>query len=682
GVATTTMLGEIGVTMLLFYLGLELSVKHFKESGAIATVLAFVEMLFAFVAGFVIAKLFGFATIESIVIGAMLTATSTVVTGKFILDRNLSQTPEARITFSVLVLEDIFAVLVLVLINSLVAQKTLNLLAFNGIVFVIALFFIVSAVSKHVLRFLGNMGYESQMWLYGVGIFLVVSYFGSNYVGIPPAIGAYFAGFALSESAYGERIKRDLGVFKEFFILFFFVSFGATASLPSNPMIYAMLAVLAAGYMLAKLVAHGITGTAIGLDAKSAVTGGLLMGSVGEFAIIIATAAAAILPNAADILSLAFLLTIVTTALMPILFDRKDKIAQLFERFYPIKLQNETRVLQRQVNAVERFGSDPAFQSEFAKSLGVLSKNMVIALSIVYLSYIANFEFGVPFLPFIPKGATPGLLILPLIAWPIYRFITELKKITRQATRSLVFGTFRPSDELMDAAEMEAADVFSGIVLTLVGVGATAFIYYAFPGEFLFLVIPGTYTILAAMYLSKSFYGLIEQYEIMEARMSIGESGVKDKSVLSLASEFDEHAQYFRQLNSERLKTHEAVADALRSNDVRTAKVSLVKFKRKETQALVNLFDFQGMRHFPQLRRMVAKGIERNRQFEHGIPQAKSRVAFEKYLESHLKPHLFENHPESGRRLDAAAQTLIEREMAKNKTNATPAAARKPRKRK
>ncbi|MFH1199510.1 MAG: cation:proton antiporter, partial [Candidatus Micrarchaeota archaeon] len=47
GVATTTMLGEIGVTMLLFYLGLELSVKHFKESGAIATVLAFVEMLFA-----------------------------------------------------------------------------------------------------------------------------------------------------------------------------------------------------------------------------------------------------------------------------------------------------------------------------------------------------------------------------------------------------------------------------------------------------------------------------------------------------------------------------------------------------------------------------------------------------------------------------------------------------------
>ncbi len=235
GIATIDVLGQIGMTMLLFYLGLELSVKHFKESGAVATVLAFVEMLFAFVAGFVIAKLFGFSKMESIVIGAMLTATSTVVTGKFILERNLAQTPEARVTISVLVLEDVFAVLVLVLINSLVAQKTLNLLAFNGVVFVIALFFVVSAISKHVLRFLSGAGYDSQMWLYGIGVFLVVAYFGSSYVGIPPATGAYFAGFALSESAYGERIKRDLGVFKEFFILFFFVSFGATTPLPSDP---------------------------------------------------------------------------------------------------------------------------------------------------------------------------------------------------------------------------------------------------------------------------------------------------------------------------------------------------------------------------------------------------------------------------------------------------------------
>ena len=56
-------------------------------------------------------------------------------------------------------------------------------------------------------------------------------------------------------------------------------------------------------------------------------------------------------------------------------------------------------------------------------------------------------------------------------------------------------------------------------------------------------------------------------------------------------------------------------------------------------QALVNLFDFHGLRHFPGLRKMVAKGIERNRDFERGIDAAKSRAAFGKYLSQHLKIH-------------------------------------------
>ncbi|MFH1106361.1 MAG: cation:proton antiporter [Candidatus Micrarchaeota archaeon] len=670
GVGVASLLGEIGVTMLLFYLGLELSMRKFQETGAVATVLAFVEMLFAFVAGFLIARFFGFSQIEAMVIGAMLTATSTVITGKFLIERGLINTPEARVTISVLILEDFFAILVLVFIAMLSQQQTVNLPVLNALFFVIAMFFVVSKVSKHVLNILNSIGREDQMWLYSMGIFLVVSYFGSEYLGLSPAIGAYFAGFALAESAYGEKIKRELGLFREFFVLFFFVSFGATTTFPSDPMLYWLVAALAAGYVLAKLVAHGITGTAIGMELKSAVTGGILMSPLGEFAIIIAIAAKGILPHASDVLSVAFLLTISTTIALPILYGGRERIAAVFERFFPIRLQEQSRILQREMNAVDRMARDVAAQNEFVRSLGRLFTQLVIAVSIVYLSYLTQAEFSIPFLEFLPAGLSPGLVILPLVVWPLYKFIAELKHLTRQAARGLVFNSFRPSNEVVEGIELDAADVFTGIVLTLFGVGSTAFVFYAFPGEYMFVLIPATYTLLSLMYLSKSFYGLIEQYEAMETQMGIEGEKIPDKRVVELAKEFNEHAKYFRQLNLERLKAHEDVSDALRSEDLQSAKHSLISFKKRETKALVNLFDFKGLAGFPRLKKLVGEGLERNKEFHGGVHEAKTRAAFQKYLSQHLKPHLFEarpSSPEAGSSLDAAAQTLIERELAKSR---------------
>src|SRR3990167_8329312 len=72
------LFGEIGLLLLLFYLGLELSIKKFKESGAFAAVMSVIEMGIPFLFAFIIALLFNFGMLEALVIGAMLTATSTV----------------------------------------------------------------------------------------------------------------------------------------------------------------------------------------------------------------------------------------------------------------------------------------------------------------------------------------------------------------------------------------------------------------------------------------------------------------------------------------------------------------------------------------------------------------------------------------------------------------------------
>ncbi len=644
GIGVATVFGELGVMMLLFYLGLELNIKRFKETGAVATVLAFVEMLCAFVVGYFVAKYFGFSDLEAIVIGSMLTATSTVITSKFIIEKGMIETTESRIVISILILEDFLAILLLVFVSSLVEQKSLNLLVVNAVFFVIAMFFIVSKVSKHVLNLLSSMGYEDQMWLYGIGVFITVAYFGNSFLDLSPALGAYFAGFALSESAYGDRIKKELGMFREFFVLFFFVSFGATATFPSSNIIYVMLFVLVIGYALAKLLSEVIFGTALGLELRSAVTGGLLMGSVGEFALIIATALQPLhLPNGADILSLAFLLTIVTTVSMPLLFSQREGIGNAIERAFPAKLR-KTALLQRQIGALEELFSDVRFQNEYLISLGRLFKNLIIAVSIVYLSFLANIEFELPFAPFIPPKLSVSLLILPLIIWPIYKFINELKFITKRTTSRILLQAFPSRDGNVLEIEREAGEVFSGIFLVLIGVLVTTYIYFnSAPDSMpLFLVIPATYTLIAIMYLSKSFYGLIEQYEQLEEELGQIPEGTRSIAIMEMSKEFNEHAKLFRELQSERVEAKEAIQDAIRNNNIGLAKQVLFGFKRRETRAMINIFDVKVLKKYPKLRSLLGSDLHRARKFEAGLKEVDTKEAFIRYMQDHLRPALYE----------------------------------------
>ncbi len=639
GIGFATVLGEIGVIMLLFYLGLELNIRRFKEMGAIATILAAVEMFFAFVAGFFIAKLFGFGDLEAIVIGSMLTATSTVITSKFIIEKGLINTAESRVVISILILEDFLAILILVFIGGIAEQNSLNFLVLNAVFFVIAMFFIVSTISKHVLNLLSSIGYEDQMWLYAIGVFITVSYLG-DYLGLSPALGAYFAGFALAESSYGERIKKELGLFREFFVLFFFVSFGAIATLPSDPAIYVMLVLLVIGYVLAKLLSEIFFGTALGMNMESAVTGGLLMGSVGEFGLIIAAAAAPILVSGGDIAALALMLMIVTTTSMPIFFSQRKRITQFFEWLFPTRFR-KTALLQEQLKVLEKMSRNTAFQNEYAISMGNLFKNLVIAISIIYISFLANVNIELPFAPFIPSNLSLSVLILPLIVWPMYKFMNELRFLTRKVTNALLSQAFPTKNTNLKVIERDVGDVFSGVILVLAGVLMTIVMYFQYPEEFLFLLIPAVYTLISIMYLSKSFYGLIEQYEMLEESIGGVAGEMKDEEIAEMSKEFNEHSKLFRQLQLERLEAKEKIQDAIRTNNLASAKHMLSKYKKVENNTLANMFDLETFKKYPKLRGLIERDI-RSASRGGEVNEISTKEAFVRYMQEHLKPRLYE----------------------------------------
>lgn len=572
GESVTLLFGEIGVLMLLFYLGLELSIEKFKQNGVVALVLASVEMATAFVAGFVVAKFFGFGDLESIVVGALLPATSTVIAVKFMMEKKILDLYESRIAVSALIIEDFFAILVLVLLTSITAAKSFDLLILNGLLYVVAMFVVVRKLSPVVLYWLSRLGQEDKMALYAVAVGIVVGYFG-QLIGLSPILGAYFAGFALAETKYGDRIKKELGLFREFFILFFFVSFGATVIFPASANLYVLLALLLLAYILAKILAYGVFGTAIGMNTPSALRTGMLMLSIGEFSIIIASAAAPLVSNAPEITSLAFLLTITTSIAAPILFGKSDVISDLFIKLYPERFRKALSIVGKEMREVERFSR--AFEGPFWTSVKSLLTNFIIALSVVYVAALLNTQIILPAFPNLPSSATLAVLVLPFIVWPIFRSLQELRFLSENLVRHLVHPNMVE----------RSSEMFVGVFLALSSLFALSWLYFQKTPP-LYLLLPGAYFVLAVVFLSKAIWSFFERLETLQETATATKAAPQ---LLELTQKFDEHGTALGRLNELRQRSRDLIAESLRAGETSKARRLLADFRKNEARLLEDL---------------------------------------------------------------------------------------------
>lgn len=502
GVGVAQIFGEIGLLMLMFYLGLELNLKHFVEHGALATSLAALEMALTFAVGFSISKLFGFADLEAIVIGAVLMATSTAVVGKFLIDRRLFSSPVGSVAHSILVLEDFVAILVLVFITSVATAKSFNNMALTALFFVVAVLFVVARLSRRILKYLRFREREAAIAFYAIGVGLIVAWLGVL-LGLPATLGAYFVGFALAETVYGKRVKQELGFLREFFVLFFFVSFGSTlffdtsvgAAIVLNAgqwlFLVGVAVALAVGYFLVKFFAYGIFGTALGLRPRTAIGVGMVLLPLGEFAVIIALAAKPLLSAAAFalLLPLTFLLILLTTPSMAPLYDRSSKLAAFFERFYPRSVRKRLSFAGRELQAFKRFSTEET-RTRFGHTIVSLVVNFLAVIAVLFISnaLTAELEF-----PWISVQFPLSAIILLIVVWPLFNMLHEMRTLVHFLESQLIYRV-RPHPS---SKERFGVKIFTNLLLVAIGIIAAFICYAAFPQMVFIYLVPVAYTLLA-----------------------------------------------------------------------------------------------------------------------------------------------------------------------------------------
>jgi Kef-type K+ transport system membrane component KefB len=339
--------GELGLFILLFYLGLEMSLKDFLKAGSTSFGLAILDMLASTGIGFVIATLSGFSLLFSIVLGMMAFSTSTAIVAKFALDKGLIQHNAAKLAISILILQDFLGIVVLVFLTSFSQTGTgadpLGL-GIAAIVFAVSAFFVVSKLSQIVEEWLSYNGFgHTEMTLFAVGVGLIVATLGTI-LGLSMALGAYFAGFALAETKSGEKIKKDVGFLRDFMLVFFFVAFGTTlfynttTELIQVPELHTLLFLLgvaiavAIGAILAHSIVTHLFGAKFGLSREDSTLVAIMLVPLGEFVIILATGALPALKGVESALlaPVAFMLILITVILFQPIYNLKELHQKLF----------------------------------------------------------------------------------------------------------------------------------------------------------------------------------------------------------------------------------------------------------------------------------------------------------------------------------------------------------------
>jgi CPA2 family monovalent cation:H+ antiporter-2 len=423
---------ELGLFVLLFYLGIELSFKDFIKSGVPTLGLALVDMVALAVVGFAVSTFFGFSFTFSAAIALMMLSTSSAIVGKFMIDKGLMKNASAQMSMAILILQDFIGIMLLVFISSLSNSGSAIGLGLTALVFAVVSFYGVHRFSGVVEKFFDEHGFSStELTLYALCIGLIVATLGS-FLGLSPALGAYFAGFALSEFKAGEKVKKQIDFLRDFFILFFFVAFGASLFFNSelgkvavpDPSHILFIAGFALLLSVLSIIMHAISLTIFGpvfsLTNRASSEIAIFLTPLGEFVIIISIAVLPLLgaAEASTLTATAFLLILMTLFMFQPLYKRIDlheKLTALLPALAP-KVKTEKPLVQH--------------NPESLKYLHDFGINLILLLCLIWITpmlFVAIPDLGIP----IPYGRAivTGALFAFLALLPMARCARAFRKL-------------------------------------------------------------------------------------------------------------------------------------------------------------------------------------------------------------------------------------------------------------
>ena len=314
---------DFGIMFLLFLLGLNMYPQKLWQLLRQATVVTFASSALFALLGVVIARLFGFGWFESAVIGSTLMFSSTIIGLKLLPTTVLHHQHTGEIIISVLLLQDLIAIILLVMLQAEGGQEALLFDIGRLIIALGGLIVFAWAIERFVLiRLITRFDQiQEYIFLLTIGWCLGMAAL-AQYIGLSHEIGAFIAGVAIASNRISLFIAESLKPLRDFFLIIFFFAIGASLDLRLFNDVILPAAVLAAVMLLVKPFVFAFLLRRSGESVKRAGEVGVRLGQGSEFSFLIAVLAlktGAIGQGASYVIQLSALLTFVVSTYLIVL---------------------------------------------------------------------------------------------------------------------------------------------------------------------------------------------------------------------------------------------------------------------------------------------------------------------------------------------------------------------------
>lgn len=332
---------DIGVIFLLFSLGLDFSFKKILKMGMAPVIAAFAIIFSMMVLGMLAGHAFGWSRMDCIFLGGMLAMSSTTIIYKAFDDMGLRQQRFAGLVMSVLILEDVLAIVMMVMLSALAGdtasggEQILILRSVFKIVFFLILWFVVGIfVIPLFLRSTRKLMNDETMVVVALGLCCAMAWI-STTVGFSSAFGAFVMGSILAETIEADKIARLVEPVKNLFGTIFFVSVGMLV----DPEILADYALPIVAIVLTILLGQSVFGSLgylfSGQTLKTSMRCGFSMAQIGEFAFIIASLGLSLGVIGKFLYPVVVAVSVITTFLTPYMIQAADPAYAYLERKMP-----------------------------------------------------------------------------------------------------------------------------------------------------------------------------------------------------------------------------------------------------------------------------------------------------------------------------------------------------------
>ena len=422
---------DIGVIFTLFSLGLDFSFKKIVKMGASPIIATVVIVFFMMMLGISIGHGFGWSKMDCIFLGGMLAMSSTTIIYKAFDDMGLRQQKFAGMVMSVLILEDILAIVMMVMLSAIAGGNnpdgeqmigSVIKLAFFLVLWVIVGIFAIPLFLRSVRKLINN----ETLLIVALGLCCGMAVL-STKVGFSSAFGAFVMGSILAETIEAEKIIKLVEPVKNLFGAIFFVSVGMLVD-PKILIEYAIPILALVGSILIGQAIFGTFGFMLGGESlKSAMRCGFSMAQIGEFSFIIASLGLSLGVISNYLYPVVVAVSVITTFLTPYMIRLATPTYQVMEKHLPKRL----------INILNHFAMSHPSTTQQSKWKSLLRQMLIntVAYSILTAAVIAlMFTFVLPFTRSLFPGwklhwyanAITGILTLVLIA-PFLRAIIMKK---------------------------------------------------------------------------------------------------------------------------------------------------------------------------------------------------------------------------------------------------------------